>query len=90
MRRSMFILKFLLILFLAVVVSIGYFVWRVFSSFNNARRQFQENERQQQSSYRRRNGNNENDLIIDQRTPEEANRKIIPDDEGEYVDYEDA
>jgi cytoskeletal protein RodZ len=86
----MFILKFLLILFLAVVVSIGYFVWRVFSSFNNARRQFQENERQQQSSYRRRNGNNENDLIIDQRTPEEANRKIIPDDEGEYVDYEDA
>lgn len=86
----MFILKFLLILFLAVVVSIGYFVWRVFSSFNNARRQFQANERQQQSSYRRRNGNNENDLIIDQRTPEEANRKIIPDDEGEYVDYEDA
>lgn len=85
----MFILKFLLILFVAVVVSIGYFVWRVFSSFNNARRQFQESERQQQPSYRRRNGNNENDVIIDQRTPEEANRKIIPDDEGEYVDYED-
>ena len=49
----MFILKFLLILIIAFIATIGFFVWRVFRA-------------------------------------EEANRKIIPDNEGEYVDYEDA
>lgn len=29
----------------------------------------------------------EGDVIIDQRDPQKANRKIIPKDEGEYVEF---
>ena len=29
----------------------------------------------------------EGDILTDTRDPERANRKIIDDDEGEYVDY---
>ncbi|MBP5570988.1 MAG: DUF4834 family protein [Prevotella sp.] len=82
----MFILKFLLILLIAFIVTIGAFVWRVFRGFNNARKHFQDMGQQD----RQPGNNSKNPSIIDQRTPEEANRKIIPDNEGEYVDYEDA
>lgn len=82
----MFILKFLLILIIAFITTIGFFVWRVFRGFNNARKHFQD--MGQQDSQPRYGGKDPS--IIDQRTPEEANRKIIPDNEGEYVDYEDA
>lgn len=30
-----------------------------------------------------------NEELYDERSPREANRKIIPKDEGEYVDYEE-
>ena len=39
----------------------------------------------QQSQNRQTNADNE--TIIDQRSPEEANRKIISDSEGEYIDF---
>ena len=76
----MFILKFLLILFIAFIVMVVAGIWRLFSSVNRAHKQFQEMGQRRTSEYRSRNANNE----------DEANRKIIPDNEGEYVDYEDA
>ena len=82
----MFILKFILILFIAFVVTIGAFIWRVAKGFNNARKQFQDMGQQNRQS----RNDSKDPSIIDQRSPEEANRKIIPDSEGEYVDYEDA
>ena len=86
----MFILKFLLILFIAFIVMVVAGIWRLFSSVNRAHKQFQEMGQRRTSEYRSRNANNEDEVIVDQRSPEEANRKIIPDNEGEYVDYEDA
>ena len=86
----MFILKFLLVLFIAFIVLVGALVWRLFSSVNNARKQFQEMGRRNRAGYQTQNANGEQEVIVDQRTPEEVNRKIIPDNEGEYVDYEDA
>ena len=82
----MFILKFLFILFIAFIVTIGAFVWQIFRGFNKARKQFQDMSQQNRQS----SNNGKDTSIIDHRTPEEANRKIIPDNEGEYVDYEDA
>ena len=38
----MFILKFLLILFIAFIVMVVAGIWRLFSSVNRARKQFQE------------------------------------------------
>ena len=86
----MFILKFLLVLFIAFIVLVGALVWRLFSSVNNARKQFQEMGRRNRAGYQTQNANGEQEVIVDQRPPEEVNRKIIPDNEGEYVDYEDA
>ena len=86
----MFILKILFILFIAFIVIVVAGIWRLFSSVNNARKQFQDMGQRRSSDYQGRNANNEDEVIVDQRTPEEANRKIIPDNEGEYVDYEDA
>ena len=86
----MFILKFLLVLFIAFIVLVGALVWRLFSSVNNARKQFQEMGRRSRAGYQTPNANGEQEVIVDQRPPEEVNRKIIPDNEGEYVDYEDA
>ncbi|MBQ6204152.1 MAG: DUF4834 family protein [Prevotella sp.] len=86
----MFILKFILILFIAFIILVGAGVWRLFSSINNARKQFQDLGRQKGTGYQTRNANDKEEVIVDQRPPEEVNRKIIPRDEGEYVDYEDA
>ena len=86
----MFILKFLLILFIAFIILVGAGVWRLFSSINKARKQFQDLGRQKGAGYQTRNANEKEEVIVDQRPPEEVNRKIIPDSEGEYVDYEDA
>ena len=86
----MFILKFILILFIAFIVMVVAGVWRIFSSINNARKQFQDMGQRRSSGYQSRNTNREDEVVVDQRSPEEANRKIIPDNEGEYVDYEDA
>lgn len=84
----MFILKFLIVLLIAFIATIGAFVWRVVRGFNSARKHFQDMGRQQRHTYRNDDGTTQ--TITDKRTPEEVRRKIIPDDEGEYVDYEDA
>jgi len=78
----LFIIKFILIVFLVALILVGIFVFTVFSKVNNARKQFREN------AARPRNVNGQ--AVTDTRSPEEVNRKIIPDNEGEYVDYEDA
>jgi flagellar basal body-associated protein FliL len=78
----LFIIKFILIVFLVALILVGILVFTVFSKVNNARKQFREN------AARPRNVNGQ--AVTDTRSPEEVNRKIIPDNEGEYVDYEDA
>ncbi len=78
----MIILKFILIVFLVAAVLVGIMVFSVFKKVNDARKQFQDMNRQQPHNV---NGQG----VTDTRSPEEANRKIIADDEGEYVEYEE-
>ena len=35
------------------------------------------------------NGKNDEETVVDQRTPQEANKKIFTKDEGEYVDFQE-
>ena len=84
----MFFLKFLLIMFLAAIAIVVMFAFRIFRSFNDVRKQFQ-NMGQQQQNHRTYGKDDDQEVVIDQRTPEEAARKIIPKDEGEYVDFKE-
>lgn len=46
---------------------------------------------QHASSHRQQNReySADDEVIVDERSPEEANRKIFPKDEGEYVDFKE-
>lgn len=83
----MFFLKFLLIIFLAGLFIVLFFLFGVISLVSKARRQFKGQAGQTRSNTRQ---NNNGQPVTDTRDPEQARRKIIPDDEGEYVEYEEA
>ncbi len=79
----MWFLKLLLFLFIAAVVMAVVVAWSFVRQVRNAAHRFQQ---QPDAPIQTKvNGN----VIIDHRTPDEANKKIISDDEGEYVDFEE-
>ncbi|MCI6618942.1 MAG: DUF4834 family protein [Prevotella sp.] len=75
------ILRFLLISFLLVVVVGVFFLSFVVKRFKQVTQQFR------QTTAERPKGDRQ--TVEDRRTPNEANKKIIPKDEGEYVDFEE-
>lgn len=75
-------------MFLAAIFMVVVFVFRIFHSMGDIRKQFKN--MSQQRPYRQGNNYDTDEAIIDQRSPEEANRKIIPKDEGEYVDFKES
>ena len=79
----MWFLKLLLFLFLAAVVMAVVVAWSFVRQVRNAAHRFQQ--QPDAPNQTKVNGN----VIIDHRTPDEANKKIISDDEGEYVDFEE-
>lgn len=76
----MIILKFLLLLFLLAIFAIVAFLLSVWQQVKSGFRRFREQGNHTQTHV----GGN---VVIDRRTPEEAAKKIIPHDEGEYVDF---
>ena len=77
----MIILKFLLLLLLFGFLAIVLFLLSVWQQVRSGYRRFREQAGEQQTHV---DGN----VVIDRRSDEEAGKKIIPSDEGEYVDYE--
>lgn len=79
----MFLLKFILFIFIVGLVAILWmalsFYWQVRKATKNFRQQTK------RKSHRNADGN----IIYDHRTPAQAQKQIIPDDEGEYVEYEE-
>jgi len=69
------------ILFIAIVVRL---LWSARQLFNGIR-----GDRSQRHTDTNGNSVNTNGNISDRRSPEEASRRIISDDEGEYVEYEE-
>ena len=72
-------LKFILVFFIVAFILLLATVYTFFRRIINRAKQFQQRERTRQT------GN----IIYDSRTPEETRRRIIPDEEGEYVEYEE-
>lgn len=70
---SVFIIGFIVVLFVAIS-----FFLKIRKATKQFRNQFQGSPNKPKD-----------DTITDRRTEEERNRQIIPDDEGEYVDYEE-
>lgn len=84
----MFIIKAILFILLAGILLIGFLVLSVLGVLNRARRQFfGKGGGQQQESVNKTTRDGQ--VITDTRDPQTANRKIIADDEGEYVEYEE-
>ena len=81
LKGLFFIIIVGVILFIAIVVRL---LWSARQLFNGIR-----GDHSQRHTDTYGNSVNTNGNISDRRSPEEANRRIISDDEGEYVEYEE-
>lgn len=76
-----FILKFAIFIFIAFLVIILWAVYAFYKQLTRTRRQFNPYDYQQQQASHTEN------TIIDNRPMEERRKQVIPDSEGEYVDF---
>ena len=76
-----FILKFAFFFFIAFLVIILWVAYAFYRQITRARRQFNPN------GYQYQERSSTENTIIDNRPMEERNKQVIPDSEGEYVDF---
>ena len=85
--------QFLLIIFLAIIFIVGTFIYRVYRQIHDTAHQFKkhmENGRQDnRQSNQSESHYGDDEVVIDRRDPDEANRKIFSKKEGEYVYYKE-
>lgn len=83
----MFLLKFLLFVFICGIAVILFIVLGIWGVFRKVRVQFRNEytnasrQQSQQPHYE------DQEVVIDPRNADERSRKIISEDEGEYVDF---
>ena len=84
-------MKILITILLLLLLYIAFNVGALIVKIRRSMRQFQESIRQQASGSSRRGSRttttSDGVTIIDQREPEQTNKKIFAPDEGEYVEY---
>ena len=78
----MALLKFIFVFFLVTFILLLVTAYTFFRKIINSAKRFQQRENTHQTKV---NGN----VLYDSRSPEESQKRIIPDDEGEYIDYEE-
>ena len=76
-----FLLKFAFFIFIVFLAVIVWIAFSFYKQLTNARRQFNPYRQQQEESAAHGN------TVIDSRPVEKRNRQVIPDSEGEYVDF---
>ena len=76
-----FILKFAFFIFIAFLVLILWVAYAFYKQMTRTRRRFNPNDYQFQEPSSTEN------TIIDNRPMEERHKQVIPDSEGEYVDF---
>jgi hypothetical protein len=84
----MFIFKIILILFFAALAIGLHEIYKFIRAVSNQAKQMNKsagNNSNRQSSNHRTYGDHE--TVVDSRDPEDANRKIISKEDGEYVDF---
>ena len=79
-----FILKFAFFIFIGFLVLILWVAYAFYNQMTRTRRQFNPNDYQYQEPSSTEN------TIIDNRPMEERHKQVIPDSEGEYVDFTEA
>jgi len=81
-------LKFILLIFLAGFIALIFVIYSFYKRIHATAKEFKKQmDGQQQQSKNRTYGEQEG--VVDQHTPDKANQKIIPKEEGDYVDYEE-
>ncbi|MDY4731835.1 MAG: DUF4834 family protein [Prevotella sp.] len=82
--------KFLLLIFIAVLITGALIAFRIYRSFRNITDRFKGGNGSQTArpGYDQRNSNTK-EHVVDHRNPHTAKQKIFKDEEGEYVDYEE-
>ena len=74
------LLKFAFLIFVFFLIMIGWVAYAFYKQLTRARKQF--------NPYRQQQGTQSNEpTITDNRPLEERNKQVIPDSEGEYVDF---
>lgn len=81
---NLFKIVFIGLLILAIVGATH--IRRSLKRFNQSR-QMRDQADQARRRTAQRGSTRRHATIVDRRTPEQANRKIIPDNQGEYVEY---
>ncbi|MBR0524418.1 MAG: DUF4834 family protein [Prevotella sp.] len=83
----MFLLKFLLFVIICVVVVILFIVLGILGVFRKARALFRQEYNNASRQQSQQTHYEDQEVVIDPRNADERSRKIISEDEGEYVDY---
>ena len=83
----MFLLRFLFYIVLFGLIAVLFVFLFLASAVRKLRNRGQQ---QPRSSQPRQATQADGNVVIDRRPTEDIGKKIIPKDEGEYVDYEDA
>lgn len=79
----------ILVVIITVVMGVVRILWSVRKMRNELRKGAEEMGRQTSGRTSSGHSTSTGDTITDTRDPQRANRKIIDDDEGEYVDFEE-
>ena len=87
--NDMFILKFLLFIFLGLFVVGILIIFFFINSVRRMKQQFNDLSRQHRSETDNQETNTVEEHVEDHRDCRQVNRRIIADDEGEYVDFEE-
>lgn len=85
-----FLLNLILLIIFVAFIIVCVTAFRIYRSLHNIKRKFTSGTGQRQAKQQWNGGQTTDDeVIIDRRSPDEANRKIFSKGEGEYVDYEE-
>lgn len=83
----MFLLKILLFVFICGIAVILFIVLGIWGVFRKARVQFRQEYNNASRQQSQQPHYEDQEVVIDPRNADERSRKIISEDEGEYVDY---
>lgn len=85
------IFGFLIFLLFGIFIVVGIIALNLYRSFRAVKQKFTDfkNGTNRKRRYEYTSASAEDEVIIDRRTPDEANRKIFSKSEGEYVDFEE-
>lgn len=86
----MIFIKFIFLLFVLALVAIALIAYKFYKQLHRVARRFQpeDNDFQGQQSSARTSRQTDGNTIVDSRSEEQRAKKVIKDNEGEYIDYQ--